>query len=638
MSIARKLTLLFVAIVALPMTALAILVVQISRDSRDGKTDALLAEALTTARSIHEEAQAAVPGDAERIAGKAGDALQAGDRAELEAIARAAVREPGIASVTFLRPGGVIAAAGPKDAIATAESDVRGPDGLIGTVRVSALTTSEYLADVKRLTGRDAALVTGGRVVDATAKLGDADFLDLDGGDAADVELPDGTMRAAALALDGPLPSRLVLLTPHESGFVATEPLIALVLLGFFALVFFFIAALMRDFRNRVGAMLEAARRIGSGDFSGRVPVEGNDEMAGLAREFNKMSARLSTQMGELSRQREEIAESVQRIGEAFASRLDRKILLEIVIETATSACGAQFGKAILHDRSEDRDVIFPGDPADLGSLLERASAEALSSRGSGSAEAEDRHAIAHAIVDRRAGDEVLCTLAVARHGASFSDSERETLRYLVGQTTISIENIGLHERLAEQAVTDDLTGIPNHRHFSEWIERELARIDRFGGELSLVLLDVDNFKAVNDTYGHLQGDRVLSGLGRVLREESRDIDEAARYGGEEFVLALPGTDAEGAIEVAERLRRRIEETQIRAEPGGATITVTASLGVASMPQDGSDPRSLIAAADAALYRAKRFGKNRVVATVRDAVPIAQGIRGQRRSGVAETP
>ena len=159
--------------------------------------------------------------------------------------------------------------------------------------------------------------------------------------------------------------------------------------------------------------------------------------------------------------------------------------------------------------------------------------------------------------------------------------------------------------------MTDALTGLSNNRHFREWMDRETQRLGRFGGDLSLVLLDVDNFKSVNDTYGHLQGDEVLRALGRVLQLESRGIDEPARYGGEEFVLALPETPKGGAVEVAERIRERIAAHGGRRGGGQRRPSVTASIGVATMPEDGSDPQALIAAADEALYEAKRAGKNR---------------------------
>jgi diguanylate cyclase (GGDEF)-like protein len=215
-----------------------------------------------------------------------------------------------------------------------------------------------------------------------------------------------------------------------------------------------------------------------------------------------------------------------------------------------------------------------------------------------------------------RAGDpgSVVGTMALARADEPFTPTEREVLRYLAGQAAVSVENIGLHERVAEQAVTDELTGLANNRHFRDWMARETERLGRFGGELSLVLLDIDDFKRVNDTYGHLQGDRILETVGRVLQLESRGVDEAARYGGEEFVLALPETPKQGAVEVAERIRERIAATEVEGVDGNDPIAVTASIGVATMPGDGLDPQGLVAAADTALYEAKRSGKDRVVA------------------------
>jgi diguanylate cyclase (GGDEF)-like protein len=176
-----------------------------------------------------------------------------------------------------------------------------------------------------------------------------------------------------------------------------------------------------------------------------------------------------------------------------------------------------------------------------------------------------------------------------------------------------SIENIALHELVSEQAVTDELTGLANQRAFREFMAREEERAHRFGHELSLIMLDIDDFKQVNDEHGHLQGDEVLRTLGRILADESRGIDEPARYGGEEFAVALPETGLPGAVELGERIRARIESERIRGVNGTSPLRVTASVGAASMPASAENVRDLIAAADAALYAAKRSGKNRVV-------------------------
>jgi diguanylate cyclase (GGDEF)-like protein len=167
-----------------------------------------------------------------------------------------------------------------------------------------------------------------------------------------------------------------------------------------------------------------------------------------------------------------------------------------------------------------------------------------------------------------------------------------------------------LHGMVEQQAVTDELTGLSNQRRFRELMAKEVERAQRFSRPLSLLMLDIDDFKEINDTYGHLQGDRVLAEVAALLRGESRGVDEPARYGGEEFAIALPETNVKGALELAERIRKRIEQTPIALDGRSGTVKVRASVGVAGSPGTEPDVSSLIAAADRALYKAKRAGKN----------------------------
>ncbi len=203
--------------------------------------------------------------------------------------------------------------------------------------------------------------------------------------------------------------------------------------------------------------------------------------------------------------------------------------------------------------------------------------------------------------------------MTIARAGRPFNSTEREVSLYLVGQAAASVENVVLHELVSEPAVTDDLTGLANNRAFHDLMDKEAARAQRFGHDLSLLILDIDDFKQVNDTYGHPQGDAVLKAVGRILADASRGIDVPARYGGEEFVVALPETSSQGAGELAERIRERIESEVVPLLDGGGSITVTASLGLATLPGSAANADELFATADAALYEAKRSGKNRVV-------------------------
>jgi diguanylate cyclase (GGDEF)-like protein len=219
---------------------------------------------------------------------------------------------------------------------------------------------------------------------------------------------------------------------------------------------------------------------------------------------------------------------------------------------------------------------------------------------------------LAHPLSGAQAG-EVVGIVAVVRVGEPFSDRDRELLAYLAGTASVSIQNVGLHEAVQRQAVTDELTGLYNHRRFQEAMVAESERARRFGQPMSLIMLDIDNFKLVNDNHGHQQGDRVLREVARVLRESSREIDSPARYGGEELAVVLPQTDLEGAYQLAERVRQEVEAMKVDLVGGGGTISVTASLGVASMPESALGPGQLISAADAALYRAKNAGKNKTV-------------------------
>lgn len=169
-----------------------------------------------------------------------------------------------------------------------------------------------------------------------------------------------------------------------------------------------------------------------------------------------------------------------------------------------------------------------------------------------------------------------------------------------------------LREQLAERAVTDPLTGLPNRRYLDEYLEAELARIRRYGGQCALTLIDVDNFKNYNDTLGHLAGDDVLRSLADVLQHHLRVSDVAARYGGEEFAVMMVNIDRGQAVEAAERLRNVIEDHTFAREEIQPSGNLTVSLGVAACPEDGDMAEELMREADQALYRAKREGKNRV--------------------------
>jgi diguanylate cyclase (GGDEF)-like protein len=181
----------------------------------------------------------------------------------------------------------------------------------------------------------------------------------------------------------------------------------------------------------------------------------------------------------------------------------------------------------------------------------------------------------------------------------------------LAGQAVVALENARLHRAVERQASLDGLTGLANRRSAQEALHAEVSRATRFGGEVALVMADLDGFKAVNDRFGHPVGDTVLRDFAETLRATVREVDVAGRWGGEEFIVILPGTDGIGAAQLAERVRVAFEERRVLTVDG-TPIPVTASFGVAAYP-DHTPEDALVAAADAALYQAKREGKNRVV-------------------------
>jgi diguanylate cyclase (GGDEF)-like protein len=203
---------------------------------------------------------------------------------------------------------------------------------------------------------------------------------------------------------------------------------------------------------------------------------------------------------------------------------------------------------------------------------------------------------------------EELAMIAAGR-GTAFSPEETELFRIFVLQGEAALKNLVLFEEVKGLAVRDGLTGLYNYRHFWELMLNEVEQSRRYQQPLSLLFLDVDNFKAINDTLGHTQGDAVLKVLARCLEGAVRQADMVCRYGGEEFVVLCPQTSLEQAKTLGERLRRQI--SQLQAAVPDKELRLSVSIGVAGL-KPGMDGATLLSSADTALYRAKQNGKNRV--------------------------
>ncbi len=190
-----------------------------------------------------------------------------------------------------------------------------------------------------------------------------------------------------------------------------------------------------------------------------------------------------------------------------------------------------------------------------------------------------------------------------------FQPAEVETIGALMEPAAIALDNAQLFRKIEERTVTDDLTGLYNARFMDNYLRREAKRAARYGHPVSLLFLDLDGFKSVNDTHGHMAGSRTLVEVGEVLRENVREIDVVARWGGDEFSVVLPETARTGALSMAKRLCRKIYKKTFLKDIGLA-VRISASIGVASWPENGPSAATLLAGADTAMYSVKNGGKN----------------------------
>ncbi|UTI64756.1 diguanylate cyclase [Paraconexibacter antarcticus] len=627
MSFRNRLTLFFVLIVIVPMLSLTVVLFTLIADNETGKQDAGVAARQTAAIHLYDEARDAA-GKALVHVGrdlKLATALRAGDQVAASRRATVLLDELSIKRIVIVRGTSPFVDVGSTTAVFPATRPLTDTDGApIGTLQVSTSGPKSYATLVKRVTGLNVLIVRGGTILADTLGVGGrAPALPAK---PATVEVAGGKYRTAAFRVPGfqGAQIRVAVLgsTAKVRSNVRQSRLFAGALLfGFFTLAFLFALLVSRSLQRQIGGFLEAARRIGSGDFGARVPTVGSDEFAELGDEFNRMSGELEKKIAEVEAEQARLALAMRRIGETFASNLDRDALLEIVLRTAVDGSGAAGGRATIRSRPEAQlhQVAQAGSLDDLTAALRQAEAAVLESGASREVTVGGVTALAHPLRAVQQSEEdgpprITGIVSVARPGTPFRPSERELFHYLAGQASVSIENVGLHERVERQAVTDELTGLANRRRFQQVLSGEVERSRRFGQPVGLVMLDIDNFKKVNDTYGHPAGDLVLREVARVVREASREIDEPARYGGEEMAVILPGTDVEGAFQLAERIREDIAELRLPIRTAeDEPLRVTASFGVATHPHSAADPRSLIAGADAALYEAKHSGKNRTV-------------------------
>ncbi|HYY98708.1 MAG TPA: sensor domain-containing diguanylate cyclase, partial [Pyrinomonadaceae bacterium] len=313
---------------------------------------------------------------------------------------------------------------------------------------------------------------------------------------------------------------------------------------------------------------------------------------------------------------------AVNRISTAIRSSLELPSVLQTTVNEVGRALGAQYGALSIEgehgqpslttcyfrdgETDEDAREELVSDIEAYGVRLRGRMKTYVHDGGTGAVGADERPVAAVPVIFHERTMGVLMVTSDEPERV-WQDNEIMLMRTVADQMAVAVNHARLFHQMQQQALTDGLTGCFNRRFFEIQLERDLHLATRMRQPVSLILVDIDHFKRVNDTHGHDAGDAALRILAGELREEVRGVDTAARYGGEEFAIILPQAGPEGAFAVAERLRTRIERTGV---PGVGTIT--ASLGIATFPLHASSRELLVTAADRALYQAKRTGRNRV--------------------------
>jgi diguanylate cyclase (GGDEF)-like protein len=416
-----------------------------------------------------------------------------------------------------------------------------------------------------------------------------------------------------------------------------------------------------------------AVDRVAHGDLTTRVPVRSRDEIGRLAGAFNRMTRETGSYVAALTSSRDQLRGHLTVLGDTLASTHDLQRILRVILHSAIAATGARAGAVLLVDGDgtlvgqcvEGLDGRWPTeDPADPATLrvpvgagvLGRVAATGEPLRGrweatdppAGEPSCETYVAVPFAAPrgteprgpdrpghppadsdgagpgrtasrrDPEASAADSCALGVLalydRLGADeFDDDDLVTLRTFAGHAAVAVDNVRVHEEAQRLSLTDPLTGLWNYRYLRESIRREVERANRFGRMLSVLALDLDRFKHVNDTWGHAAGDAVLVEFARRVRGEIREVDLAFRQGGEEFVVLLPETDARGATIVAERLGAVIRDQPVPVEAHAGDpvrVPVTVSIGIAVYPDHAAGGQQVLDAADDALYAAKAAGRD----------------------------
>jgi diguanylate cyclase (GGDEF)-like protein len=313
----------------------------------------------------------------------------------------------------------------------------------------------------------------------------------------------------------------------------------------------------------------------------------------------------------QLEHERDRVQVAIQRVARSLDERLDRGTTLDVALGTTVDAVAAAAGRARLEGSFQARTFEAVPHRPGAGDAQALLAAERAALAGRTGRECHDGWwALGSPLLaSREPRPDPLGAISVCRPSVPFSRDEEELFAYLALQTAASLEAVMMHERLVDHGLRDTLTGLASHRRFQETLQRLVDEAHDSARPLSVVLLDLDDFRGVNATFGHATGDQVLAAVGQLARESCPEDGEAARYAGQQIAIALPATDLEGAWALAEKLRSGIALLGL----GNGGPAVTASAGIVELSTRVASREGLLFASEAALEEAKRAGGDRTV-------------------------
>jgi len=369
-----------------------------------------------------------------------------------------------------------------------------------------------------------------------------------------------------------------------------------------------------------IANLLNGTREIRRGNYSARIEYSGRGELAELSEAFNNMSADIKTNIEEIKNMTSQL-NLLYTIVERLSKTIDLKELKYIIVDLINDVLKANTTMLVTESGQDETFEIMiknkDGDTPEnhLYTLkpnenppfkgLTNEMLKNLKKKGPLDAYLTEENHIVYLPLGIR--EQNLGLLVVMKTDKNFRDSERELINALRNHASVAFENAFLYT----MAITDELTGVYTIRHFHSRMEEQINKFNRYGQKFAMLMLDIDNFKKVNDNYGHPVGDTVLRKVAETIKTSIRNIDLPFRYGGEEFAVILPETSTNAAATVAERIRKNINEMIIQIEDD-LKLSVTVSIGVSACPKNGTIIRDIVTKADDALYNAKETGKNKV--------------------------